>query len=128
MVKKILPVLRTLGFLAVAAGLLFRILHWPYANLSIITGGGLILVVLMLNLVDGGWALSSPEEKVRLVGHLTILYGFASFLNFLPKLPFGTQAIYSGLILLGLATVIRWRAKEKEEDPAAQIDEIGKEP
>ena len=39
MVKKILPVLRTLGFLAVAAGLFFRILHWPYANLSIITYG-----------------------------------------------------------------------------------------
>ncbi|MEM9985203.1 MAG: hypothetical protein AAF804_08925 [Bacteroidota bacterium] len=126
MLKKILPVLRTLGFLAVAIGLLFRVLHWPYANLSITIGGGLILLVLLLNLVDGGWAVSSPEEKVRLAGHLTILYGFASFLNFLPKLPFGTQAIYSGLILLGLAAVIRWRAKE--EDPAAQIDEIGKEP
>lgn len=120
--------LRTLGILSVCVGLIFRILHWPNANLLIAVGGSLVVVALLLNLINGGWEMSTSDEKVRLTGHLCILYGFATFLAWLPRLPLGPQAIISGVLLLVLAYILKRRRLKAEQDPAARIDEIGKEP
>lgn len=125
-IKAITPFVRAAGFILVCVGLLFRILHWPYGNECLIVGGALVVVGLILNLIGGGWEMSSADEKVRLMGHLCILYGFTDFLSWMPELPYGMEAIWSGLLLLGLGMVIRRRNKDTEPDPADKIDEIGK--
>lgn len=126
--KVINIVVRVAGFLSICLGLLFRALHWPYGNLMLAVGGSLVVVSLMLNLINGGWEMSTSDEKVRLAGHLCILYGFATFLAWLPNLPLGPQAIVTGILLLALAYILKRRRLKADKDPANQIDEIGKQP
>ncbi len=110
-------------------GLLLRLLQVPGANETLLGGGSLVLLALIGNLLAGGWEMSKPDEKIRLAGHMLILYGFATYLQWFHGLPLGFQAVMSGLLLLLLATWLRHR--RRRDEPAAdiedRIDEIGRD-
>ena len=65
---------RAAGFFMVCFGLLFRVMHWAYGNQLMLLGGVAILLGLVLNLIGGGWEMSSADEKIRLAGHMCILW------------------------------------------------------
>jgi len=125
--RRLLPYLRLLAFIAFVVGLLFRLLRWPGGTVALLLAMGLILIALVGGLVAGGWAMSHPDEKVRVAGHLCILYGVSTYLDWLWQLPLGIPAVGSGLVLLVLANWLRRRRRREETGPESLIDEIGKE-
>lgn len=123
----ILPYLRLLAFLAFLVGLSLRLLQWPGGTLALLVAMAIMLLALVGSLVAGGWAMSHPDEKVRVAGHLCILYGASTYLDWLWDLPMGLPAIGSGVVLLLLANWLRRRRRREETAPETLIDEIGRQ-
>lgn len=127
MLTRALSVIRLLAFLVFVAGLLLRLMSYPGSTATLLAAALLMLVSLVGHLINGGWANSYSDERVRLAGHMLMFYGFASFLTWLWQLPFGWQAIGSGAVLLLIATVLRRRRLRETQGPESRIDEIGRE-
>lgn len=118
--------LRWAAFLAFVGGLIAQLYDFPASNAILLVAGGLMVLALICYLVAGGWAESHGDEKLRLTGHMLILYGSASFLTWLWKLPFGWPAIGTGIFLFLLATFLRRRRLKEETLTENRIEEIGK--
>jgi membrane protein implicated in regulation of membrane protease activity len=123
---RVLPAIRLAAFILFFVGLLLRLVDMPWHTETLLVAAGLMMAALLGHLFNGGWSNSHPDEKVRLGGHLLLLYGFSTMLTWLWQLPWGWPAIGSGACLLALATWLRYRRQREDHGPESRIDEIGR--
>lgn len=61
-------ILRHLGFAGLLIGSLFKIFHWPGANILVLSGAGLVLIANMVSFVRSKEYLSTGTTITRVVG------------------------------------------------------------
>ena len=93
--------LRSLGIVLLLVGFLFKVMHWPGANISLLAGCLLIAVSIALLFVKRKSTLSAGEV-IRPLGGLLLL---CTALMHTLQWPGGTLAFY-GSVLLVAATLL----------------------
>lgn len=90
---KIIVALGALAAISLSMGVLFKIMHWPFANILCISAMAIMLVLFLPIYFFSG--IRSAETKVNtLVSSIIIVVGCALVLT-LVRSPYGTQKVYA---------------------------------
>lgn len=94
--------IRSISIAGFIVGILFKFLHWPYANIVVVTGAVLTIVTLTILLArkPGPWTLT-VQRPVVLFGSITV-----ALVGVLIKMMHWPGA--NILMLLGMMTCAAW--------------------
>lgn len=91
--EKLIAGLATLCGMLMSIGLIFKVMHWPGANVLVVTGfGALLLLFLPVYFFTG---IRSPETKINTIVSSVIILSSVSLILILVRSPKATQDLYA---------------------------------